>query len=82
MGIEIVFTKHAEERMARYGIPRELVIEALENPDEVVPGYRGRLIAHKYLDSYVLRVVFEKQDDVIIVVTAYRARKERYVEHG
>ncbi len=74
----IIFTLHALERMSRYGITREEVINALFNPDEIVHGYRGRLIAHKYIGRYVLRIIYEKQDNVIVVVTVYRARRERY----
>ena len=64
--------------MERYRISVSEVLGALAEPDEVVPGYLGRLVAHKYRGAYVLRVIYEKRGKDIIVVTVYRARRERY----
>ena len=73
----IIITEHAKERMRRYGISRNDVIFCVRNPDEVVLGYRGRRIAHKFRGKYVLRVVYE-EDTLITVITVYWARRERY----
>jgi hypothetical protein len=70
---------HARRRMLRYGLGEDAVIGALRRPDRVVAGYRGRRIAHKLMNDYVLRVVYE-DDDVITVVTVYPSRRERYAE--
>ena len=73
----IIITEHAEERMRRYKISREIVISCIRKPDEVVSSYGGRLIAHKFRGRYVLRVVYE-EDTLITVITVYWARRERY----
>ncbi len=46
----IRFTDHARMRMQKYNITEKEVFEALLNPDKIVEGYRGRLIAHKYIE--------------------------------
>ena len=76
--VRVVFTMHARARLIRYGIREEEVLDALLDPDEVVPGHSGRFVAHKYKGVYVLRVVYEQLGDALVVVTVYRARRERY----
>jgi len=45
----------------------------------VVAGHLGRRIAHKFMNDLVLRVVYV-EDDAIVVVTVYPARRERYAK--
>ncbi|NPA23660.1 MAG: DUF4258 domain-containing protein [Crenarchaeota archaeon] len=52
--------------------------KALTNPDEIIRGYRDKLITHKYKDKYVLHVIFERKENIIIIITVYRARRSRY----
>lgn len=66
------------ERMEKYGISEALVIETLKRPKVLIEGYAGRKIAQRKLNSYVLRVVFEKKRNEIVVITVYKARRERY----
>jgi len=75
----IRISSHAGRRMARYGIGEDFVIHALREPDYVVAGHRGRKIAHKFMNNLVLRVVYE-EDDTMVVVTVYPARRERYAK--
>lgn len=76
--MEIRFTAHARRRMSRYGVEEGTVREALRDPDEVVAGHSGRWIAHRILNGYVLRVVYEEREEHIVVVTVYPARRDRY----
>ena len=76
--MEMKILRHARQRMLRYNVEEALVEKTLENPDSEVLGYGGRQIAQKKLDGYVLRVVYEKQGNAKIVVTVYKARRERY----
>lgn len=73
----INITEHASSRAIKYGISRNEIIECLSSPDEVVEGYKGRKIAHKFKNNHLLRVIYE-EDDVITVVTVYLARRKRY----
>jgi hypothetical protein len=78
---------HAEGRLKRYGVNRELVIDAINNPDEVVRGKRKgeieRWIAQKLLDDeQMLRVIYEFKNEDIYVITLYISKRERYYRGG
>jgi hypothetical protein len=64
--------------MEQYGIAEIEVLAAIAQPDKVTRGYKGRWIAQKAAGRYVLRVVYEEAEDLITVVTVYKARRERY----
>lgn len=72
-------TQHARRRLEKYKLRESEVIEAIEHPDELLENHGGRKIAHKFLNSYVLRIVYE-ENDIISVITVYPARKERYAK--
>ena len=76
--MEMKILDHAKERMRKYDVNEDIVKETVENPDNEVKGYGGKLIAQKKLNNYVLRVVYEKQKDIKVVITVYKARRERY----
>lgn len=76
--MKIIIPPYAQGRIKAYNLTEQLVKDAVRNPDEIVEGYEGRLIAHKLLDRHVLRVVYLKQKDDIKVITVYPAKKERY----
>jgi len=59
--------------MERYGLEKSEVIEAITKPDKVVAGDKGRKIARRLRDRYVLRVVYE-EDEFITVVAVYPSR--------
>jgi hypothetical protein len=78
---------HAENRLERYGVDGGLVIDAINNPDEVVRGKRKgeieRWIAHKLLDDeYMLRVIYEVENEDIKVITLYTSERKRYYKGG
>lgn len=70
--------RETKERIKTYNLTEELVKDVIRNPDEIVKGYGGRLIAHKLLNEHILRVVYLKMVKIIKVVTVYPAKKERY----
>ncbi|MCZ6653637.1 MAG: DUF4258 domain-containing protein [Planctomycetota bacterium] len=78
--MEIRFADHAEEGMADRKISKQLVEKALNKPDEVVQGKKGRKITHKLVGERLLRVVFELQEKAYIVITAYYTAPERYAK--
>ena len=60
-----------------------LVEMVLSNPDSVLGGRKGRLIAQKEhvkegFGKLLIRVVYEERDNERVVVSAYWARPERY----
>ena len=76
--MKILISKHAQARMKTYGLDREIILDAVRHPEEVLKGYGGRSIAHKSLDHFILRVVYERYGERIIVITVYPAEKGRY----
>lgn len=76
MNIEII--THAKDRMSIYGITEEFAKSAVENPDSVVEGQNNRKIAQKKLNGYILRVIYEERNSTKVIVTAYKARSDRY----
>ena len=79
----IRFTSHALEKLSLmeawgFFVNQEAVIAAIRQPESVVAGYEGRLIAQIPLDEeHVLRVVYEETYEVT-VVTVYPGRRQRY----
>ncbi|MDP2744328.1 MAG: DUF4258 domain-containing protein [Dehalococcoidia bacterium] len=72
------YTDHAEENIGERGLSKQVIESAVTNPDEVVEGSLGRKIAHKMIGTKLLRVVYGQQGNVLIIVTAYYAKPERY----
>lgn len=51
----------------------------VKNPEKVLPGKHGRLIAQEVLDEeHLLRVIYEDKGKEIVIITFYPARRERY----
>ena len=80
----IRFTHHARrkfETLRELGLKVEehKVLEIVRKPSMVERTWKGRLVRTGPLNStHVLRVVFEKQNGNITVVTFYPARRARY----
>lgn len=64
--------------MRQYNVSEAMVVETIKSPDIEMLSYSNRRIAQKSLDGYVLRVLYEKENQNKIVITVYKARRERY----
>lgn len=69
--INLLFTFHAMERIERWNIKREDVIETLIFPDEVLKGHRERFIAHKIYGEHIMRCVYEYKGEMPVIITVY-----------
>jgi hypothetical protein len=62
----------ARRKMRRRGIPEDWVLDALRAPDQIVPGYADRRVAHKRVQvmgaPMLLRVVHEEAGERIIFI--------------
>lgn len=82
--MEIVFTKHAEEKFDilkkhRVAVSRKQVEVILKSPDRIDRSRYPLLIAQGVLDpTHVLRIVYRKEDNSIIVITFYPGRTSQY----
>jgi hypothetical protein len=63
------------KKMAQRGVPESWVRETLMNPEQVVAGHGGRLVAHKRVitgdKERRLRIVYETTASLFVVVTTY-----------
>ena len=76
-------TEGVRRKIALRNISDSLIDEVLRNPDNVIEGKRGRLIAEREylresLGNLLIRVVYEESEGDKVVVTAYWTRPERY----
>jgi len=73
----IEYTEHAEFRMRHRAISKADVEDALLNSDFSFVIRLGRLVALKKYDGKFLKVIYEKSNDKITVVTVYWMRRLR-----
>ncbi len=79
--MKILYTDYAEDSISDRKIGKEIIENALRNPDEIVEGKKNRKIAHKIVGTKLLRVVFETNEKTYIVITAYYAEPKRYMKN-
>jgi len=72
--VKIIYSLHALERMRQRGISKELIVLCIQNPDkseELEEVYR----CIKKIDNKVIVVVYRRENDKFMVVTAYLCSK-------
>jgi len=80
----IHFTRHVQDKFAileahHCSISQAQVIDAITNSDLVDRSRAPLLIAQKRLSAtHVLRVVFKKEGNDIIIITFYPGRRKHY----
>ncbi len=80
--VSILLTFHTLERMARWRLPDQAVLQALLFPEEVLRGHRGRFIAHRRAKGHVVRAVYEDEGSMPVVITVYNPSAKRYFQGG
>lgn len=74
--MEIEFSKHAmDQRKVRTGITKSIILETIKHPKNVSTSYRGRGLYSKQYGQQLLEVVAVKEDNKLIVITAYLLEK-------
>ncbi len=82
--MEILFTKHAEEKFAilrNHGVDvsKKDVLDVLSDPAAIDRSRLPLIISQGSLDeTHVLRVVYRKEENRKIVITFYPGRKSHY----
>jgi len=72
---KLIFIQHALDRMKERLITEDLVIATLNNPDNTDCRNEKRKIAQRLIQGKLLRIIYEENDDFIIVVSAYCTSK-------
>ena len=65
----VAYTAHAPQRMLLTGFSREMVDEAIHNPDEAGTGYRGRSLTYKAFGNKRIKVVCTETTAQFIVLS-------------
>jgi len=77
------FTRHADEEMIRRGIPRRIVQDVLDGPEQVVPEREGKSAYQSVVNmsgkNFLVRVIVDDRTDPGVVITVYRtSRIDKY----
>lgn len=75
----IVYTAHAERKLRERRLSKSAVETTIRNPQTDMEAIFGRRIAQRTVGRKLLRVVYEKDGSVYIVITAYYTEPGRYV---
>jgi len=73
----IDYTEHAAFRMRQRTISKANVEDTIQNPDFSFITRPGRFVALKRYGDKFLKVIYEKSNDKITVVTVYCTRRPR-----
>ena len=80
--IKILFLFHAIERIKKWEVKEEMIVETLLLPEEVLVGHGNRYIAHRQYGDHLVRAVYEYENDLPILLTVYFPYRERYFKGG
>ncbi|OFW43324.1 MAG: hypothetical protein A3J28_13075 [Acidobacteria bacterium RIFCSPLOWO2_12_FULL_60_22] len=70
----IIYTDHAEERVAGRGIQKAWVEEAIRKPSNLLDAKYGKKQAIKKINSEEISVIYAKEGDNVIVITVFWGR--------
>lgn len=76
----LLLTFHVLGRINKWRLTVQAALRTLLYPEEVLRGHRGRFIAHRRTRGHVLRVIYEYEADMPVVVTVYNPVSERYFQ--
>lgn len=80
--VKILFLAHAIERIKKWKITEEMVVETLTLPEEVIVGHRNRYIAHRRYGDHLVRAVYEYDGKLPVLLTVYFPYANRYFKGG
>lgn len=69
--MSFIYTKHSKVRIKQRNLKSQQIEETIIEPDKVTSSFRGRLIAQKNFSGQTLEVIFKKQGNNVIIITAY-----------
>jgi len=67
----IIYTDHARLRLKQRAIEESQILETVSKPDEVLKSFEKRSVARKRFSGKILEVVFTKQNNDLVIITAY-----------
>jgi len=80
--MQIIYTKHAEARMAERGISKSEVQETLQKPLQTMPAQNGRTESQGWIERngkrQLLRVLSEGNVVVLVITVMATGKLEKY----
>ena len=82
--MKVRLSRHALEEIERRGIPRDLLDQVLQNPQQILPERDGKKIYQSQVEFggsklFLLRAIVNDAVEPAVVVTVYRTSKiEKY----
>jgi hypothetical protein len=80
--VRIILTWHALDGADDYNSSANELLNFLIYPEEVIRGHVNRFIAHKRLNRHLTRVIYEYENETIVVITFYISHVNRYFRGG
>lgn len=80
--VQVLMTFHVFERTVLWQLSIPSILQTLLFPEEVLRGHRDRFIAHRRVRSHVVRVIYEYEGTLPVVVTVYNPYAKRYFQGG
>ena len=71
----IEYIEHALLRIKQRRIPKRVIEETIQIPDSKVNTYQNRIAAIKKYGDKFLKVIYEKDKNKTLVITAYWTRR-------
>ena len=70
--MQIEFSNHALDQLeVRSRITRRMVLEAVQNPDNVIESHRDRRVYQKSYGKETLEIVAIQEHNILIIITEY-----------
>ena len=69
--MSFIYTKHSKVRIKQRNLKSQQIEETIIEPDKVTSSFKGRLITQKNFSGETLEVIFKKQGNNVIIITAY-----------
>lgn len=80
--VQILLTVHATDRMALWRISEDRALTTLLYPTEVLRGHGNRFIAQRLEKTRLVRVIYEYDGKLPVVITLYNPIAARYFRGG
>lgn len=73
--MKIIFSNHSEIKIEQRKLSKELINKTVINPNFIIPSHGNRERAYKKFGKNYLEVVFIKEKELIIIITAHWVAK-------
>lgn len=67
----VILSDHAIQQIKKRNLSEDLVVEVSQEPDKILPSFRGRKLRRRQVSDKILEVVTKTEGSRIIVITAY-----------